>query len=389
MSREAERKWFASVNDSHSSQRHDGWGTLRLEAAGEDGFELFGWDDFELGVGAGGGGLVCSPAAELSHVAEAIALHVFVGDFNDKLGAEGDPGEIFAGAPAAGSPGHALGSLRAAGVVRRPGRPGMVIEGVFAIRCEEGDEFLAFGQGEAGADSDVLERSGVVIEAKQERADGGSFGVLVPAEAGDDAVAVALMLDLEHGAFVGLVGSVEELGHDAVEAGAFEALEPVFGDGMVAGGGGLVDGRGGVFEDAGELGVAFGEGVMGEVFVAEREEVEEDNGRGSLLREEFDAGGGGVDAELECVEVEAAVGGDDDLTIEDAAWGELLKEDGLDVGEVAVERLGVAALDEDVAVVAEDEGAESVPLGLEEPLVALGKIGDALGEHWEDGRVDG
>ena len=35
----------------------------------------------------------------------------------------------------------------------------MIAERVFAVGREEGDEFAAFGRGEAGADADVLERA--------------------------------------------------------------------------------------------------------------------------------------------------------------------------------------------------------------------------------------
>ena len=92
----------------------------------------------------------------------------------------------------------------------------MIGQCVVAIGFEERDEVAAFLLGEAGADADVLELAGGVVEAEEEGADGGVEAVLVPAKAGDDAVAVALMLDLEHGAFAGLVGGGEGFGHDAI-----------------------------------------------------------------------------------------------------------------------------------------------------------------------------
>ena len=70
-------------------------------------------------------------------------------------------------------------------------------------------------------------------------------------------------------------------------------------------------------------------------------------------------------------------------------WGELGGEGFEELGEVAIEGLLVAALDEDFVVVAEDEGAEAVPFGFKEPVVPGGQVADALGEHGEDGRVDG
>ena len=58
-------------------------------------------------------------------------------------------------------------------------------------------------------------------------ADGGALAFFVPSEAGDDAVAVALVFDFEHHALVGLVGSRRRLGDDAVETRALEATKPV------------------------------------------------------------------------------------------------------------------------------------------------------------------
>ena len=58
--------------------------------------------------------------------------------------------------------------------------------------------------------------------------------VLVPAEAGDDAVGRALVLDLEHRPLARLVRRVEPLGDDAVETGALEPVEPVRGGRPVA-----------------------------------------------------------------------------------------------------------------------------------------------------------
>ena len=59
------------------------------------------------------------------------------------------------------------------------------------------------------------------------------------------------------------------------------------------------------------------------------------------------------------------------------------------LGEVALERLLVAALDVDLVAVAKDERAKAVPLRLEQPAVAVGQVGDALGEHRRNRRRDG
>ena len=115
--------------------------------------------------------------------------------------------------------------------------PGMIAESIFAVGREEGEEFAARFGGEAGADADVLENFRVVVETEEKGTDLLAGGVFVPAESGNDAVAIALVLDFEHDALVGLIGEIDGFGDDAVEAGAFEALEPVECDAAICCGG--------------------------------------------------------------------------------------------------------------------------------------------------------
>src|SRR3990172_439996 len=82
-----------------------------------------------------------------------------------------------------------------------------------------------------------------------------------------------------------------------------------------------------------------------------------------------------MDAQQERLEVEAVRPRDDDLPVDDAAVREVCLEGGRELREVAVERLQVAALDERLIAVAEDDRTETVPLGLEEPAIALGERG--------------
>ena len=73
--------------------------------------------------------------------------------------------------------------------------------------------------------------------------------------------------------------------------------------------------------------------------------------------------------------------------------GKLLFEHRFDFREVAIEGFGVAALNEELVTVTEDEGSEAVPLRLEEPAGAAGEGVYALGEHGQDrggeGKVHG
>ena len=90
--------------------------------------------------------------------------------------------------------------------------------------------------------------------------------------------------------------------------------------------------------------------------------------------------------QLQGFEVEPMRPDDDDLPVEHAA----LRQHGLErldqLRIVAGERLGVAALDEQVVAVTEDQCPEAVPLRLEEQVVSVGKFGGELRQHGLDGR---
>ena len=103
----------------------------------------------------------------------------------------------------------------------------MIHESVAPIWRQKFYQFLAFGFGEARAYADVLQRARIVKEAEQERSDRGAVASFVPSKAGHDAIAVALMLDLEHHALVGLIGAGNRLSDHTVEARAFKAPEPI------------------------------------------------------------------------------------------------------------------------------------------------------------------
>ena len=84
------------------------------------------------------------------------------------------------------------------------------------------------------------------------------------------------------------------------------------------------------------------------------------------------------------VEVEPAPGSrDDDLAVDDEAGvGATEREQRLvELGEVSVQRLAIARLEEDRWPVAEDEGAEPVPLRLVGPAVSGRDLRCRLRQH--------
>ena len=105
-----------------------------------------------------------------------------------------------------------------------------------------------------------------------------------------------------------------------------------------------------------------------------------------LLAQASHAGGGRVDALPEEVELLHAVDLDDDLAVDHEAGvgeGQHVLDD---LGEVAVQGLAVAALEEDLVAVAEDQRAKAVPLGLVAPALALRHVGGGTRELGRDGR---
>ena len=291
--------------------------------------------------------------------------------------------------PAARRAGHAV--VRRLGVrPLRPVAPGVTRHRVQPQGLELLHELLAARRREARADADVVEPSRVVVEPEQEGAHHRPRAVLVPAEACHGAVGGARVLHLHHRAHARLVGAIEPLRHDAVEAGSLESREPVGGDRAVAGRGGeehpraVAAGEGALEENA-----ALGERRTAQVPVFQGEEVEHHHARRALHRELLHPRGGGVDAKEEPLEVEPLLAGDDDLAVHHAAYGEAREQWALELREVAIERLQLAGLEVEPRPVAEHDGAEAIPLRLEQPAIARGERVAGLGEHrldrWRDG----
>ena len=124
------------------------------------------------------------------------------------------------------------------------------------------------------------------------------------------------MFDFEHNALVGLVRKVDGFGENAIEACAFESFEPVQCEVSIFCRGGDVDRRLGGFEQRFQFCAAFVKWQSAEITFALAENIKEYARRGRLLCEQLDARGSRMNAELESVEVQVSVVGDDELTVE-------------------------------------------------------------------------
>ena len=119
------------------------------------------------------------------------------------------------------------------------------------------------------------------------------------------------------------------------------------------------------------------------------EEIEDDERRGTLLRELRDTAFRGMDAEEQLVERERTVVRDDDFSVQHEVRC-LHGEKRLDqLGEVARERLSCLGHQVDLVAIAEGEAAEAVPLRLVLPFAAGGKLVDELRLHGRVGPRDG
>jgi len=96
-----------------------------------------------------------------------------------------------------------------------------------------------------------------------------------------------------------------------------------------------------------------------------------------------------VDSEQQRLEVEPVRSDDDDLAVDDTALGQRRGERGDELREVAVHRLLVAALEQNLVAVTEHERTKAVPLGLELPPVAPGKASAALDSIGASGGAKG
>ncbi len=87
---------------------------------------------------------------------------------------------------------------------------------------------------------------------------------------------------------------------------------------------------------------------------------------------------------LQGVEIETPRRGDHDLAVHHAALGQPLQQRLVQLREITVQRLEVAALNVEVGGAAKDDRAEAVPLGLEEKVAVGRQVLRQRGEHRRD-----
>src|SRR5262249_46861445 len=95
-----------------------------------------------------------------------------------------------------------------------------------------------------------------------------------------------------------------------------------------------------------------------------------------------------VQPELQPIEVESMRGHDDDFAVDDDAGWKLFQQRVVKLGEIAIERPEIAALDVDVRRTAKHDGAKPVPLRFVEKVAISRQRICQLRQHRLDGRFD-
>src|SRR5262249_33677476 len=177
--------------------------------------------------------------------------------------------------------------------------------------------------------------------------------------------------------------------HDAIEACTLKATKPVGGNRAVCGCRCEMDRWWRRRNQRFQFAAPRLERLTAKVPVPVAEQVKEDNGRRSLLCQKIHALCGGMQAQLQCVEIEAIVLNDDNFSVEHAAWRQGRAQWPEQLREISVERLFVTALDEDFISIAKYQCAKPIPFGFENPVSAFWSFTHWLGQHRQYGRVDG
>ena len=165
----------------------------------------------------------------------------------------------------------------------------------------------------------MVELAALVVEPEQQRSDVRPRAILVPPEAGHDAIRGPLVLDLEHRPLTGLIAGVDALGDDTVEAGALEPLEPVAGRPAIRGRRREVDRRLYPRQRRLQPSATLALRDIAQVVIAERQQVPGDEARRRLGGQHVHARGCRMDAKEQRVEVERPVAGDDHFPVDDGS----------------------------------------------------------------------
>ena len=151
--------------------------------------------------------LVVAPPAKMRRVPKAISLHVIVCDLDDELGSQRLPRQILALTPSAHAARHAMLRPLVGDCASAHARHGCASSAFSRYGARNSTSSRRFAAVKLALTPTCCESARVVVEAEQQRANRRPVAAFVPPKPGDNAVARAFVLDLDHHALVRLVGA--------------------------------------------------------------------------------------------------------------------------------------------------------------------------------------
>src|SRR6476660_4736074 len=191
----------------------------------------------------------------------------------------------------------------------------MVRQCVLAVRLEKFGKIEAFRIREARTDSNVLQRARVIKQAQQQRTHQRAIAFLVPAKTSHHAIAIALVLYLEHDALVRLISSREWLRDHPIKSRALKAPEPVRSNVAVTRRRRQMDRRSCSRNQSLQFPPSHLERLAAKVTISHAQQIETNKRTRSLLRQELHTRSCRMQAQLQQIKIEFVVLNDDDLTI--------------------------------------------------------------------------
>jgi hypothetical protein len=137
------------------------------------------------------------------------------------------------------------------------------------------------------------------------------------------------------------------------------------------------------------MGTAFVLRGLEETSSFDSEQIEGDKRRRRFFGELGDARGSRMKPQLERIEIEPPRRGDHNLAVDNRSLRKPVDKSLVQLGEVAIQRTQIAALNINVCVGTEDNRSKAVPLGLEEEAAAGRQGVSQLGQHRLDRRPKG
>ena len=253
-----------------------------------------------------------------------------------------------------------------------PALPRMFLQCILPVRRKELDQLPPFRVREARAHTHMLQHTRIIEQPKQQRPDRLSFTFLMPPKSGDHAIAVALVLHLQHHPLVRLVGPGHRLGHNPVKPRAFKPPKPIRSHTRIPRSRSQVKRRRGRRKQRLQFPPPALKRNTAQIPIAHTKQIEEHNRRRNLLRQKLHPRSRGMNPQLQSLKVQPAILGDHNLPIEHAPIRQLRPQRFDQLRKIPVQRFLIPALQQNFIPIPKNQSTKPIPLRLEDPVGPCG-----------------